>query len=394
MNIRSYSWYADTLSWSTVLVELANAFYDLGHNFMAISTNGMNQSLFKRKNMMIDSLLGVQKFGPGKQAIDLDLTYTVPQNFGQRFLSNSKHKAAIYTFEYQYWRSDWRQYYGLVDLYFPPSDFAAEVFYNNGVPADRIFVVPHGIDLSKFNATIPPYPLKTSKSFRFLSVVAPHSRKRIDVLLKAYCEAFTAKDDVCLVLKTKLFDRADTTRQPYEVCVGEYLNELRTKYGSYMPEIEVVDQRLNQVCSLYNACHVHITTTGSEGWGIPMLEAMAAGGTTGRGLVNIATNYSGQLHFLNPNNSLLIDYKFVPALPEDQYWGFDARNKLAQADQTHTSELMIKAYREYESLLDRFVPEARRTVEQYTWVKAAQRMLDVCDGKVQPYVPGTVRLPK
>jgi glycosyltransferase involved in cell wall biosynthesis len=391
MNIRSFSWGAPNLSWATVTAELMNAFYDLGHNTMMFSTNGMDQGMFKKANILTSSVLEIDRLKRSNTPVDLDFTFTVPQNFPQRFLSNSKHKAAIYAFEYKIWPGHWKQFYNLADIYMPPSSFAAEIFYLNGIPAEKTFVVPHGLDVAKLNASVQPIKLKTQKIFRFGSIVAPHSRKRIDVMLKAYCQAFTAKDDVCLVLKTKAFRKKDE-KQAYEVCVGDYLDELKRKYGDQMPEIEVIDQRVDNVASIYNTFNVHVSTTGSECFLIPALECMGCGvkGNT----FNIVTNYSGHLDFLNANNSLLIDYKLTPARKEDQYWGFDPRNKIAQADQRHTSELMLKAYREYDVLLERFRPELKRTVEQYSWKNAAQKMLDACEGKVLPYKPGTVRIPK
>jgi glycosyltransferase involved in cell wall biosynthesis len=388
MNIRTHTWLQDSLSWASVVTELVNSFDAMGHSTYVVSTNGMNERLFNTPNKMVNSVLGLQRFGAGKQAIDLDFTYTVPQNFPSRFLPNSKRKAAIYAFEYQLWPTHWKQFYHLANLYFPPSNFAAEVFRNNGVPADKTFVIPHGVDTAKFNPDVPKYPLKTKKAFRFVSVVAPHSRKRIDVMLKAYCDAFTANDDVCLVLKTKLIRSTDKNRQPYEVCVGDWLEELRKKHGDQMPEVEVIDQRVDNVASIYNTAQVHVTTTGSECYGIPMIESLACG------LINIATNYSGQLDFLNDANSLLIDYRMTRAKHEDQYWHIDPRNQIAQASQSHTSELMLKAYREYDTLKAAFGPAMKQAVEQYSWRSAAQRILDVCGGKVQPYKPGTVRLPR
>ena len=391
LNIRSNSWFADNLSWATAMTELGNAFGDLGYNFLPVSTNGMNERLFKKPNIMVRSILELEKLKRSNIPVDIEIVFTVPQNFPQRFLPSSKHKAAIYAFEFLHWSKHWKQFYHLADHYFPPSNFAAEVFYHNGVPQDRIFVVPHGVDVEKFNPSVPPIKLKTQKSFKFCSVVAPHSRKRIDIMLKAYCSAFTAQDDVCLVLKTKLYRKNDT-KQAYEICVGDYLDELKRRYGPQMPEIEIIDQRVDSVASIYNNCHVHISTTGSECFLIPALECMNCG--IKGNMFNIVTNYSGHLDFLNTKNSLLVNYKMIAAKKEDQYWGFDPRNKIAQADQNHTSELMLKSYNEYDTLFEQFRPEIKRTVEKYSWKNAAQKMIDVCDGKVDPYVPGTVKIPK
>lgn len=374
MFIRSNTWLADNLSWSSVIIGLGNAFEEMGHRFLPVSTNGCNEKLFNRPNIISQSILDLDKLKRTSTPVDLDLTYTIPLNFSSRFLPNSRKKAAIYAYEYQHWPTQWKKFYHFVNLYFPPSKFAAEIFIANGIPKEKVFVVPHGVDQTKFNSTITPYQLKTKKSFKFVSVVAPHSRKRIDIMLKAYCEAFTSKDDVCLVLKTKAYRKKDQ-RHGYEICVADWLDDLRRKYGAQMPEIELIQNRIDNIASIYTACQVNVSTTGSECFYIPGLESMACG------LVNIATNFSGHLDFLNSKNSLLISYKMVPALKEDQYWHFDPRNKIAQANQGHTAELMLKSYKEYAQLREQFMPEMNRIVEEYSWKNAAQKILDCCKDK-------------
>jgi len=330
---------------------LGQAFERLGHNVYPISTNGLSNSdpYFSEKKML-ESTISLQRFGPGKKSIDIDLTYTVPSNFPKRFLSNSKHKCAIYNYEtWAYdggWPKDWKKFYGLVDYYFPSSNFSAEVFVINGVPAEKTFVIPHGVDTTVFNPDIPKVKLNTKKKFKFVSVVAPHYRKNIDLLLNAYCQAFTNEDDVCLVLKTKVYKRSDGNyhmqknpkgRKAFEIILGDIFQGLVKKYGKRMPEIELLSGHVENVSSIYNACDCHVTTTGSEGFGMPILESMACG------LLNIAPNYSGHLDFINEDNGLLIDTKLRFAKPVEQYWSFNPAGKIGQPSLNHTVEQMRRA---------------------------------------------------
>ncbi|MFA5023425.1 MAG: hypothetical protein WC523_00510 [Patescibacteria group bacterium] len=400
LNIRSNTWWADNLSWSSVMTELFNAFDELGHNTYVVSTNGINENLFKKKNKMIDSVLALQEFGPGKRKLDLDFCYTVPQNLPSRFLSNSKLKGAIYAYEYKWWPAHWKKFYKYVDLFFPPSDFAAEIFYNNGVPLEKIFVIPHGVDVEKFNPSISPIRLKTNKSYRFLSVCAPHYRKKLHILLNAYCQTFTKNDDVCLVLKSKIYKHSDGMwdaskntggRKIFEVILGDIFIDLVKKYGKNIPEIEIIDKRIDNMGALYNSCHTHVTTTASECWGIPMIEAMASGGATGRGMINIAPNYSGNLQFMNEKNSLLIDTKLVKAELNEQYWHYDERNKSGEPDINHTSELMQKSFKKYDEILEKLKPEMDKMVDEFSWKNAAKKIINVIEGKENPYVLGTYK---
>lgn len=395
LNIRTYTWMQGGLSWAYVMERLMTAFEELGHNSFIVSTNGVKDAGIDEKRIL-KSVLGLQQFGPGKKAIDIDLTYTVPQNFPQRFLPNSKYKCAIYNYEtWPGWNKQWKQFYNLVDFYFPSSNFSAEIFHINGIPAEKTFVIPHGVDTKLFNSNIQPVKLNTKKKFKFVSVVAPHYRKNIDVMLEAYCRAFTASDDVCLVLKTKVYKHSDgmydaqknpNGRKPFEIVLGDLFKDLHKRYGKNIPEIEVLNGHVDNVASIYNACDCHITTTGSEGFGMPMLESMACG------LLNIAPNYSGQLDFMNKENSLLINTKMRLARPEEQYWAYNAGAKIGQPNTDHTAELMIKAYKEKDLLLKQFNPAMSKIVEQFSWTSAAQKIIDAVEGRMPHYIPGTYKL--
>ena len=271
------------------------------------------------------------------------------------------------------------------------------MFIENKVPLEKIFVIPHGVDTRTFNSSIPPIKLNTKKSFKFVSVVAPHYRKNIDTLLEAYCKAFSNKDDVCLVLKTKVYKHKDGIfdaqknprgRKGFEIVLGDIIKKLFKKYGKNMPEIELLSGRVKNVASIYNACDCHITTTGAEGWGLPMAESQSCG------LINICPNYSGHLDFMNENNALLIDTKLRPATRLEQYWGYTPGALIGQPSLEHTAELMRKAYKEHDQLLKKFEPHMRATIEKFSWTSAAQRIIDVINGKAEPYKPGTYDMSK
>lgn len=398
LNIRVFSWLQGGLSWAYVVSRLAQAMEEAGHNVYCASTNGLdkNSGEFLTEERMLKSVIELQKFGPGKKQIDLDWCYTVPPNLPKRFLANSKKKGVIYNYETDIWPAQWKNYYGFVDYFFPSSNFSAEVFVKNGVPADKIFVIPHGVDTSRFNPNIPPVKLRTQKKFKFVSVTAPHLRKNIPGLLSAYCEAFTRQDDVCLVLKTKVYKHKDGEynantnprgRKGFEIILGDTIRDLGKRFGKNMPEIELLTGHVDNVASIYNACDCHISATGSEGWGLIFTESMSCG------LLNIAPRYSGQLHFLNDNNSLLCDVSIRKAKRYEQYWAHTDSAIISEINKEHMKELMWRAYTNKEDLLKKFRPNMIQTVKQFSWKNAAQMMIDVTTDDLAPYVPGTYELP-
>ena len=230
-----------------------------------------------------------------------------------------------------------------------------------------------------------------------MSVIAPHYRKNIPALLDSYCQAFTKDDDVCLVLKTKSFKRSDGIyhmqknpkgRKGFEVILGDIFKVIYKKYGKNMPEIELLNGHVENVSSIYNACDCHVTTTGAEGFGLPLAESMACG------LLSIAPRYSGQLDFMNDDNSLLADFTMRYAKNVEQYWTFNPKSKICEPSRKHTAELMQKAYKEHDELMKKFGPNMEKTVEHFSWTRAAEMIIAATNGDLPPYVPRTYKLPR
>ena len=88
-----------------------------------------------------------------------------------------------------------------VDEIWVPSSYVREAYIRSGIPADKVWVVPNGVDAVRFTPETLPYPLKTGKGFKFLFVGGTLVRKGIDLLLEVYGRTFTKDDDVCLVIK-------------------------------------------------------------------------------------------------------------------------------------------------------------------------------------------------
>ena len=63
-------------------------------------------------------------------------------------------------------------------------------------------LVTPGVDTRRFTPDGPAYPLPTRKAVRFLYVGDLTLDRGVDLLLGAYLRAFSAEDDVCLVIKT------------------------------------------------------------------------------------------------------------------------------------------------------------------------------------------------
>jgi glycosyltransferase involved in cell wall biosynthesis/Tfp pilus assembly protein PilF len=182
-----------------------------------------------------------------------------------------------------------------VDESWACSGFVRDCYVQSGVPAERVHVIPLGIDPLRFNPQAAPLPLPTSKRFKFLFVGGTIHRKGIDVLLDAFASTFRGTDDVCLVIKEmgrSTFYRGQTADQQ--------IAALRAQPGA--PEILYLEQPLSEeeLAGLYTACDCLVHPFRGEGFGLPMVEAMASG------LPVIATAYGPALEFCNEESAYLL----------------------------------------------------------------------------------------
>jgi 2-polyprenyl-3-methyl-5-hydroxy-6-metoxy-1,4-benzoquinol methylase len=115
------------------------------------------------------------------------------------------------------------------------------------------------------------------------------------------------------------------------------LERLRAEIGD-RPDIRLVDGYYTaaEKDGLVALCDCYVSLHRSEGLGLTMAEAMAAGKPV------IATGYSGNMHFMTPENSFPVDYALTRVAagcqpyPEDAWW--------ADPDSDHAAHLMRHVY--------------------------------------------------
>lgn len=250
----------------------------------------------------------------------------------------------------------------VVDEVWVPSSYVKECYVASGVEAERVQVVPNGVDTGQFNPDTKPYPLATDKAFRFLFVGGTIHRKGIDLLLGAYRTAFSADDDVCLVIK----DMGGSSF--YQ---GQTAQELISRFRSdpQAPEIEYIDKDLStaEIASLYKACHCLVHPYRGEGFGLPIAEAMACG------LAPIVTGYGAALDFCPSEIAWLLPAQ-IEKLPIKQVGTLETADYpwLAEPDFDALVAMLRHAAKNPEEVRRRGRAAADFIHENYTWEHAAR----------------------
>ena len=229
---------------------------------------------------------------------------------GDVFEKNSgKYKIGYTMLEVDGLPKEWVRQSNLMDEVWVPSEFNKRTFKDSGVNVP-IHVVPLGIDPAYFSPKIKAKKLKDI--YTFLSIFEWGERKCPELLLKAFSDEFSASENVVLVCKVNNNDPSINVEREIS------LLNLRKNGGQIVVAQNHIMKRY-EMGALYTSADCFVLPTRGEGWGMPILEAMACG------LPVIATNWSAQTDFMNNENSLLLNVdKLIPAIAKCPYYsGFN-----------------------------------------------------------------------
>jgi glycosyltransferase involved in cell wall biosynthesis len=189
-----------------------------------------------------------------------------------------------------------------------PTAFNLETFERAGVDRSALRVLPGTIDLERFTPSAPPRRLAGAEGFTFLSNFTFQERKGWRELLTAYVLEFAGEEDATLALKlaTGFVSAAEIRAR-----VDAFVASLGVP-AARRPRITIVHDDLadTEMAGLYTGADAYVSPTRGEGWGRPLMEALACGCPT------IASRWSGQMAFLDDDCAWLVDGEVV-AVPAD-----------------------------------------------------------------------------
>lgn len=221
---------------------------------------------------------------------------------------------------------EWVRQANEMDEIWTPSPFNVRTFRDSGVKTP-ICVMPLGVDTENFDPTVDGF--SPEDIFTFLSIFEWGERKAPEILLKAFNETFTRDEPVVLVCKYDNYDEA------VEVIIDIDGMDLDPEGGQI---VFVANQHVpyGELAQMYRSADCFVLPTRGEGWGMPILEAMACG------IPVIATYWSAQQTFMTQANSYPLQVsKLVKARAKCPYYkGF----KWAEPDTGHLKSLLRHVY--------------------------------------------------
>ena len=243
------------------------------------------------------------------------------------------------------------------------SEYVTEKLLENGIKIP-VRTIGNGVRLPRDFYELQPYPVKSKKKIKFLHISSAFPRKGVDVLLRGYYQAFTRRDDVCLILKT--FPNPHNN-------VDEIISKLNEEFKN-PPEVEWIDQDLDQesLFGLYKAADCYVSMARGEGFGLPVAEAMLA-----KLPVIVAAN-TGVLDFCSSETAFLVSCELAEAHThfsggygdKKSYWYEPKISELV----SHLKKFVGGAYKEE---IQKKKEKAHRLIStKFTWQAVAERWED------------------
>ncbi|MBD3176715.1 MAG: glycosyltransferase [Armatimonadia bacterium] len=215
-----------------------------------------------------------------------------------------------------------------------PSAPSAEILYRSGldVPID---VIPNAVDCRVFRPDGAAADLPGEGTFRIFTHCYYQHRKGLDIILSAFVAAFSAADDVTLVLKDG--GAYEEHRLAVERLVAEALSGQPNA-----PRIEMISGHVpeTEMAAMLRAADCYVSASRIEGFGIPPLEALATGTPA------IVPGFGGHTDFVDDRCGYVYPIAGMERVPEDfgTFHLFDPRGEWGIPDQQALAEAMRHAY--------------------------------------------------
>jgi glycosyltransferase involved in cell wall biosynthesis len=268
------------------------------------------------------------------------------------FLLNNTIPTASHIYNIAYWAWEFNklpeEFIDLLSLFdeiWVPSSFCQNVF--SSYSFKPVIKIPHLIEAIKTEESAPKIELQNK--FVFLSIfdsLSTPERKNTTGLIDCFLDTFQNNPNIVLVLKTVNLEKNKRLHK-------ELIEKAKNHNSIILINENYSKKKLTE---LIDACHCYVSLHRAEGFGLTLAEAML------RKKIVIGTGYSGNLEFMNNQNSFLINYELMT---KDKDSGFIKKGyQYAEPDIENSKKILRHVHDNYKNI-EEIQKNAKRTIETY-----------------------------
>ena len=241
------------------------------------------------------------------------------------------------------------------------SNWQRECTIEQGINPSKVKVIPEAVDSSIFKpdstSTLPEYE---DSRFKFILFGRWDYRKATKEIIESFLQEFSKEEPVDLIVSVDNSFAKDGFTSTEERLENYNLKDSRVKVKHFPTSEEYI--------KYLQKGHVFLSCARSEGWNLPLIEAMACG------TPSIYSNCSGQLEFAQGKGHPVKIKEVVPA-QFGEYNSFHRHlmeGEFYEPDFEDLKKVMREVYTNYSTYREKALQESELIREQFTWDNAAQ----------------------
>lgn len=249
------------------------------------------------------------------------------------------------------------------DEFWVPSEWQRQCTIEQGYDPNKVKVVPEGVDVHTFfPETVDPLDEYKDGRFKFLLFGRWDYRKSTKEIIQTFLKTFSPEEPIDLVVSIdnmwgEQMDGYKTTEERLEA------------YGLVDPRIKIVHfPSREDYIKFLKTGHVFVSCARSEGWNLPLIEAMACG------TPSIYSNCSAQLEFAK-GRGIPINILGEKPANENNYGRYtmsDLPGNYYEPDFDHLSEMMRLVYEKYDTFKKIALVDSKSLREEFSWERIGE----------------------
>lgn len=252
----------------------------------------------------------------------------------RRLIEAAKHRVGYWLWETLQVPHSWSSAFAWIDSLWVPSRYCADLFA--GLTNTPISIIPHVIDNfrgSNQDAHRNWSAPHTGKVLYIFDGASYLRRKNPTALVRAFHKSGLADQGWLLQLKTKNLNPAGYDEDSF----SEFQRALDDLRNSHPKAVELIIGEMEEtdLRELISSADIYASPHASEGFGLTIAEAMAAG------VVVVATDYGGSRDLLDATTGFPVRYKLHAE--EHGFGSYHSGSVWAKPDETHLAECLMKA---------------------------------------------------